>query len=477
MAATSPPRTTGNTAPQKANPSPTPASTKKKSTPKEGRVKTKIFVLDTCVLLFDHTALTNFEENKVALPITVLEELDRFKVGNETKHFEARACIRILDKLSDANTLQDWIPLDNGLGGDLKIVMDSGCKDAHTTDVFTERTNDHKILDSALCLQASEPESKVILVSKDINLRLKAKALNLPAEDYQTGKVKDNRHMFTGRTTLEGIDSDVIRRMYVDGNSRKITALGEDRQNNHFYILKDGSASAMGFFNEKRRNIERVDKSYAYGIKPRNAEQAFALHAIQNPDINLVTICGVAGTGKTLLALAGALEQKNRYDQIILARPIVALSNKDLGFLPGDAEEKVNPYMQPLYDNLNFIKGQFGPNERKYRAIEEMRQEGKIQISPLAYIRGRSLSNVVFIVDEAQNLTPHEVKTIITRAGENTKVILTGDIRQIDTPYLDEQSNGLTYVIDRLRGKDLYCHVTLEKGERSDLANLANDFL
>ena len=225
MAATSPPRTTGNTAPQKANPSPTPASTKKKSTPKEGRVKTKIFVLDTCVLLFDHTALTNFEENKVALPITVLEELDRFKVGNETKHFEARACIRILDKLSDANTLQDWIPLDNGLGGELKIVMDSGCKDAHTTDVFTERTNDHKILDSALCLQASEPESKVILVSKDINLRLKAKALNLPAEDYQTGKVKDNRHMFTGRTTLEGIDSDVIRRMYVDGNSRKITAL------------------------------------------------------------------------------------------------------------------------------------------------------------------------------------------------------------------------------------------------------------
>ena len=178
-----------------------------------------------------------------------------------------------------------------------------------------------------------------------------------------------------------------------------------------------------------------------------------------------------------MLALAGALEQKNRYDQIILARPIVALSNKDLGFLPGDAEEKVNPYMQPLYDNLNFIKGQFGPNERKYRAIEEMRQEGKIQISPLAYIRGRSLSNVVFIVDEAQNLTPHEVKTIITRAGENTKVILTGDIRQIDTPYLDEQSNGLTYVIDRLRGKDLYCHVTLEKGERSDLANLANDYL
>ena len=361
---------------KKSTPAPTPA--KKKMVD----VKTKIFVLDTCVLLFDHTALNNFEDNKVALPITVLEELDRFKVGNETKHFEARACIRILDKLSDANTLQDWIPLDNGMGGELKIVMDDGCKDATTANVFTERTNDHKILDAALCLQASEPESKVILVSKDINLRLKAKALNLPAEDYQTGKVKDNRHMYTGRTTLEGVDSDVIRRMYVDGNTRKITALGENRQNNHFYVLKDGSASAMGFFNEKKRNIERVDKSYAYGIKPRNSEQAFALHAIQNPDINLVTICGVAGTGKTLLALAGALEQKNRYDQIILARPIVALSNKDLGFLPGDAEEKVNPYMQPLFDNLNFIKGQFGPNERKHRAIEDMRAEGKFRFHP-----------------------------------------------------------------------------------------------
>ena len=478
MAATPAPKATAKRRTSSAAPASTGTTAKPAKTSKTPKnVTTKIFVLDTCVLLFDHSALTNFEDNKVAIPITVLEELDRFKVGNETKHFEARECIRILDRLSQEHSLQDWIPLENGMEGQLRVIMDADCSEGHASSVFAEHTNDHKILDAALCLQAKEPESKVILVSKDINLRLKAKALNLPAEDYQTGKVKDNRHMYTGRTTLEGVDSEVIRRMYVDGNSRKITALGDDRQHNHFYILKDGSASAMGFFNESKRNIERVDKSYAYGIKPRNAEQAFALHAIQNPDINLVTICGVAGTGKTLLALAGALEQKNRFDQIILARPIVALSNKDLGYLPGDAEEKVNPYMQPLFDNLNFIKSQFGPNERKYRAIEDMRNEGKIQISPLAYIRGRSLSNVIFIVDEAQNLTPHEVKTIITRAGENTKIILTGDIRQIDTPYLDEQSNGLTYVIDRLRGKDLYCHISLEKGERSDLANLANDFL
>ena len=189
-----------------------------------------------------------------------------------------------------------------------------------------------------------------------------------------------------------------------------------------------------------------------------------------------MTVCGVAGTGKTLLALAGALEQHKRYDQIILARPIVALSNKDLGFLPGDAEEKINPYMQPLFDNLKFIQGQFGPNERKYRLIEDMKKDGKITISPLAYIRGRSLSNVVFIVDEAQNLTPHEVKTIVTRAGENTKIILTGDIRQIDTPYLDEQSNGLTYHIDGCVAKTSTATSRWKK-RAFGLANLANDHL
>jgi Predicted ATPase related to phosphate starvation-inducible protein PhoH len=306
---------------------------------------------------------------------------------------------------------------------------------------------------------------------------LKAKALKVPSEDYMTGKIKETRYLYSGKSVVENVDSEVIRKLYTAGTSRKITTLGPDRRNNHFYILKNCQSSALGYFNEGKRVIERVDKVYAYGIKPKNAEQAFALHAIMNPEVSLVTISGVAGTGKTLLALAGSLEQKNRYEQIILARPIVPLSNKDIGFLPGDAEEKVNPYMQPLWDNLKYIKSQFGENERKYKAIEDMQATGKIQISPLAYIRGRSLSNVIFIVDEAQNLTPHEVKTIITRAGENTKIILTGDVRQIDTPYLDEQSNGMSYVIDKLKGQDLFCHVTLEKGERSELANLANDFL
>lgn len=438
----------------------------------------KIYVLDTSVLLHDHGAILSFEEHDIAIPITVLEELDTFKVGNDTKNFEARECIRIIDRLANEHTLQNWLPLDNGSGGRMRIILsDKVDSEQNAETIFAKASNDHKILNAAIQLQQFEKKVKVILVTKDINLRLKAKALNIPAEDYKTGKVTDKRHLFTGRTLIEDIDAEVIRKLYTSGSSRKISVLGEHRMNNHYYILKNCQSSALAYFNEQKKVIERVDRTYAYGIKPKNAEQAFALHAVMNPEIKLVTISGVAGTGKTLLALAGSLEQKHLYDTILLSRPIVALSNKDLGFLPGTAEEKVNPYMQPLWDNLNFIKSQFGENEKKYKAIDELKAAGKIQISPLAYIRGRSLTNTVFIVDEAQNLTPHEVKTIITRAGENCKIILTGDVRQIDTPYLDEQSNGLSYVIDRLKGQDLFCHITLDKGERSELANLANEHL
>lgn len=440
------------------------------------KCENKIYVLDTSVLLHDHHSLLNFQDNCVAIPITVLEELDNFKIGNDTKNYEARECIRTIDKLSNGHTLQEWIPLDNGHNGRLKIVLNSKMEGS-SNELFNERKNDHLILDVALLLQRENPKLKVVMVTKDINLRIKAKALDITAEDYKTGKVNQQKMFYTGTSLIEDVDSEVIRKIYQDGKSRKTTALGKNKSNNHFYILKNHASSALGFYSEKAGTISRVDKGYFYGIKPKNAEQAFALHAIMNPDIKLVTISGMAGTGKTLIALAGSLEQKNNFHQIILARPIIPLSNRDIGFLPGSAEDKVNPYMQPLWDNLKFIKSQFGENEKKRKAIEEMEEEGKIQITPLAFIRGRSLSNVIFIVDEAQNLTPHEVKTIITRAGENSKIILTGDIRQIDTPYLDEQSNGLSYVIDRLKGNDLYAHITLEKGERSELANLANEHL
>ncbi len=439
--------------------------------------KRKIFVLDTSVLLHDHNSINNFEEHQVAIPITVLEELDQFKVGSDNKNYEARECIRMLDRLSENQSLTEWLPLENEKGGSIKIIISKSDKPNLVKQVFSENSNDHKILETALILQQEEEDAEVFLISKDINLRLKSKALDLPSEDYKTDNVKDSKYLHTGKTFVENIESDVIQKLYKTGFTEEVDVLGEEAQANHFYILKNCSSSALAYFSKTESRIERVDKVYAYGIKPKNAEQAFALHAILNENINLLTISGVAGTGKTLLALAGSLEQKNKFDQIILARPIVPLSNKDIGFLPGDAEEKINPYMQPLWDNLNFIKNQFGPHEKKRKAIEEMQEDGRITICPLAYIRGRSISNAIFIIDEAQNLTPHEVKTIITRAGENTKIILTGDVRQIDTPYLDEQSNGLSYVIDKLKGRNLFCHITLEKGERSELANLANEYL
>ena len=444
--------------------------------PKKSKKPKKIFVLDTSVILHDHNVLDCFEENDIAIPITVLEELDNFKRGNDTKNYEAREFIRILDRLSNAYTLQDWIPINGEDKGKFKIILENDTNKADAVKIFGNK-NDHHILNAALSLKNTAKDSKVILVSKDINLRLKAKALNITAEDFETGKIDRDSTLYTGKQLVENVESEYINKLYKQGNISDTDVIKDKRTANGFYIMKNGKSSVLSYYNPLDDCLERVEKQYVYGIKPRNAEQTFALHALLNPDIKLVTLQGVAGTGKTLLALASALEQHNLYHQIVLARPIVPLSNKDIGYLPGNADEKINPYMQPLFDNLKFIKSQFGQNEKKYRKIEEMEDEGKLNISALAFIRGRSLSNVIFIVDEAQNLTPHEVKTIITRAGENTKIIFTGDVFQIDTPYLDEQSNGLSYLIDRLKGNELFAHITLEKGERSELANLANELL
>ena len=375
----------------------------------------KIFVLDTSVILHDHNALNCFEENDVAIPITVLEELDNFKRGNDTKNYEAREFIRILDRLSNAFTLQDWISINGSKKGKFKIVMENEDLSSDAVKIFGNK-NDHKILNTALSLQKAHLSELVILVSKDINLRLKAKALNINAEDFETGKIDRDSTLYTGRQVVEDVESDYINKLYKQGQLEDLNVLEDKVTANGFYILKNGKTSVLSYFNPFDKNLERVEKQYVYGIKPRNAEQTFALHALLNPDIKLVSLQGVAGTGKTLLALASALEQHNLYQQIVLARPIVPLSNKDIGYLPGNADDKINPYMQPLFDNLKFIKNQFGINEKKYRKIEEMEEDGKLKISALAFIRGRSLSNVIFIVDEAQNLTPHEVKTIITRA-------------------------------------------------------------
>ncbi|MGD1846295.1 MAG: PhoH family protein [Salibacteraceae bacterium] len=437
----------------------------------------KIYVFDTSVILYDHNSISNFEDNDVAIPITVLEELDNFKKGNDTKNFEAREFIRFLDKISGNYSLQDWIPLEGKNKGRFRVVMNGHQSAVNAEKVFDGIKADHKILNAAMSLQAEEPDKKVVLVTKDINLRLKAKSLNLPAEDYETGKVKDLDNLYTGKTMVEGLKTDIITEMYDKGQIERERVLTEKPVDNHYFILRNSTKSTLGFYNPQEQTVQRVEKVRTSGIEPRNAEQTFALHAVMNPQIKLVTLQGVAGTGKTLLALAGSIEQRRNFKQIYLARPIVPLSNKDIGYLPGDVKSKLNPYMEPLWDNLKFIKNQFRETDKIYKQIDEMVNKEKLIVTPLAYIRGRSLSNVIFIVDEAQNLTPHEVKTIITRAGENTKMIFTGDIYQIDTPYLDEQSNGLSYLIDRLKDNELFAHVTLEKGERSELANLANELL
>jgi PhoH-like ATPase len=436
----------------------------------------KIFVLDTSVILHDFNAIQNFQEHDVAVPITVLEELDGFKKGNSVLNLQAREFIRQLDKLAGRNMLNDWIPLDGPARGKFRVLTDERSP-VDAGEVFGVKKPDHRILNAAITLARAEPDRRVILVSKDINLRLKARALNLAAEDYETIKIKDVDHLYKGKSELEVENPEVIDRLYREEWVPVADLLPAPPRANQYFILRSESKSALACYNPRMDRIERVPKGQAYGITPRNAEQTFALHAVTNPDIPLVSLSGAAGTGKTLLALAGALEQRRHFHQIYLARPIVPLSNRDIGFLPGDVLSKINPFMQPLWDNLAIIKNQFAERDREYKKVDELVETEKLHIVPLAYIRGRSLANVIFIVDEAQNLTPHEVKTIITRAGEKTKIVLTGDIFQIDTPYLDAQSNGLSYLIDRLRGNPLYAHVNLEKGERSELANLASMLL
>ncbi len=436
----------------------------------------KVFVLDTSVLLFDHHSINNFEENDIIIPITVLEELDNFKIGNETKNFQARSVIRFLDKISEKSNLNEWIKL-GPKKGRLKIVTNVAQLITDAEKIYGIGKNDHKIINVALGIKEKSKKNKVVLVTKDINLRIKAKALGLKSEDYLTGKVDDLEIISDRFSTLENLDAQIISDLYQKNTIKENGILKEAKYGNGYYILNNCTQSVLARYNGKQGTLERVEKKYAYGIKPKNAEQTFALDALLNEDIKLVALQGVAGTGKTLLALAAALEQKNKYQQIILSRPIIPLSNRDIGFLPGDADDKISPYMQPLWDNLKFIKSQYKPTERKHKAIEELEENGDLSITALTFIRGRSLSNIIFIIDEAQNLTPHEIKTIITRAGEGTKIIFTGDVNQIDTPYMDEQSNGLTYLIDKFKGHHLFAQIKLEKGERSELANVANVLL
>ena len=439
--------------------------------------KNKLFVLDTNVILHDSTCIHHFQENDIAIPITVLEELDNFKRGNEQINYHARDFLRDLDEITGDNLFKKGVSLGNNLGK-IRIVVNQSW-DKELLEVFREDIPDVRILNTALRLNKQEPNAIIVLVTKDTNLRMKAKAMGILAQDYTTDKIESVDKIYTGRRLIEDISSKSIDTLFKNPFEIKSGELPEVKAPipNENFILRNGTKSALATYDSSEDQFVRVDKTPAYGIVPRNSEQAFALAALTNPKIQLVTLSGKAGTGKTLLALASALECRSQYRQIYLARPIVPLSNRDIGYLPGDIQSKIDPYMQPLWDNLGVIRHQFKENDPKSLKINEMLEKEKLVITPLAYIRGRSLQKAFFIVDEAQNLTPHEVKTIITRAGEGTKVIFTGDIYQIDQPYLDKLSNGLSYLINRMTNQKIFAHITLEKGERSYLADLASNLL
>jgi len=437
----------------------------------------KLFVLDTNVILHDSSCLMQFEEHDVVVPVTVLEELDQFKKGNQVLNFHAREFLRSLDLLSGDKLFNGGVPLGRGRGK-LMVRLE---RDFHPDLLrnFGNNKPDHHILNIAHYLAQEHPSSPVILVSKDVNLRMKAKAVGLMAQDYRTDHVKDVAALYRGHRIEEGIADSLIQNFYERPFAIEPEAMPTDPSPvaNEYFVLRNGSHSVLARHNAASRLIQRVDKVPAYGIIPRNAEQTFALDALMDDAIQLVTITGKAGTGKTLLALAAALETRKRYRQILVARPVIPLSNRDIGFLPGDIQSKLDPYMKPLYDNLGVIQNQFTETDTKFSRISKYLDEEKLVIEPLTYIRGRSLVRIFFIVDEAQNLTPHEVKTIITRAGEGTKIVLTGDVYQIDHPYLDSHSNGLSYLIEKMQGQHLYAHINLEKGERSLLADVASTLL
>lgn len=437
----------------------------------------KNFVLDTNVILHDNKCIENFEENDIYLPIVVLEEVDKFKRGGDQINYNAREFVRELDLLTSNDLFLKGATLGPGKGN-LYVVTG----DKHQENVlqsFPEKTADNRILACASWVAETKPKMKTILVTKDINLRMKARALGIAVEDYITDKVVNVDIFERAQDTYDNIDPDLIDKLYaspegVDADQFEIKSKLEP---NECFILKSVRNSALARYNPFTDKIKKVEKGNNYGIQPRNAEQSFAFEVLNDPEVTLVGITGKAGTGKTLLALASALKQAGMYKQVLLARPIVSLANKDIGFLPGDEKQKVAPYMQPLFDNLNVIKGQFSSSSAEVKKIDEMQKENKLVVEALAFIRGRSLSETFCIIDEAQNLTPHEIKTIITRAGEGTKMVFTGDIQQIDSPYLDAQSNGLAYMVDKMKGQEFFAHVNLIKGERSQLAEMAANLL
>lgn len=448
-----------------------------------GPKRPKIFVLDTNIVLHDYKAIRKFQDNDIVIPIAVLEELDKFKKGTDALSFNARGFMRDIDRLTEGKMFgKSGVPLGKGLGN-IKIEPNHPFPDS-MKDLFHDDIQDHRILATAIWVRDNNPDRFVALVTKDINLRMKAKAAGMVAQDYLTDRVEEDKVEFSQKEVqfVDSLPDDVMQELaYGKDNVIDWRAVSKARPSaNQLYKFKWNSHDGeivCARYDADMDKIMLVRKREACGIKPRNDEQKFALDACLNRKIQLVSLTGGAGTGKTLLALASALELEKEFDQIILSRPTVILGNQDIGFLPGDQKNKMSPFLQPLMDNLNVIKALYRPSSREYQHIEGLLKDEKLLITPLAYIRGRSLGKAFFIIDEAQNLTPHEIKTIITRAGEGTKMVFTGDIFQIDQPYLDQWSNGLTHLGEKMAGQKLFEHVFLKKGERSELSEIASKLL
>ena len=456
-----------------------------------GSKRPKIFVLDTNIILHDFKCIRHFQENDIVIPSAVIEELDKFKKGSDALSFNARNFMRELDRLTGSRMFgEHGVPIGKDKGN-IKVELNHPFPH-ELRNLFQDDTQDHRILATAMWVRDSNPDRFVALVTKDINLRMKAKAVGMEAQDYLTDKIDEQRVEYTQNEVI-------VRENFNPAKCQELTygrgwlapedvldhpgaeGIHDRPVPNQLYRFRWGEngheASSCARYDSHSGKIVLVKKQYAYGISPRNDEQKFALDACLNKDIKLVSLTGGAGTGKTLIALAAALEQERDYDQIILSRPTVILGNQEIGFLPGDEKAKMGPFIQPLIDNLNVIRNVFKPGSKQASRIDAMLKEEKLLITPLAYIRGRSLGNVYFIIDEAQNLTPHEIKTIITRAGEGTKMVFTGDLFQIDQPYLDIYSNGLTHLGEKMTGQPLFEHINLRKGERSELSDLASRLL
>ena len=454
----------------------------------------KNYVLDTNILLHDPYAIFRFDDNNVIIPIYVIEEVDQFKREGSERGRNARHVVRLLDELREQGALSKGVTIKSG--GTLTVAVPS--KRPELPSAIDKAAMDNAILQTAFDIREQDGGRPTVFVTMDTNLRIRADALGMVAETYENQRVEPQR-VETGVMELE-VSADEIDSFFQDGKLAAPPHLiqperGEHRERernkesaptylsaNICVLLRDranASHTALGRYDAAKKEIGalRTPREGVIGVRPRNKEQSHALDLLLDENIRLVTLVGKAGTGKTLLALAAGLKrtiEDGMYTRMLVSRPVMPLG-RDIGFLPGDVDEKLNPWMQPIFDNLEFL---FSSGTRKGpRAYAELLDSGQLQVEPLTYIRGRSLPQQYIIVDEAQNLTPHEVKTIITRSGDGTKIVLTGDPGQIDNPYVDSASNGLSVAADRFRGEKVAAHIVLTRGERSELAELAANLL